>query len=85
MEYRWEEAGMPGLENSAHEGVSFLPLLLRVSRCHSLWEALWETVGQGLLGQRPRWAESADCQAQGTLVHREAYFLFPEQTGEAQT
>lgn len=45
VEYGWEEAGMPALESSSHEGMSFLPPLLTVSCCHSLWVALWVAAG----------------------------------------
>lgn len=54
-----EEAGTPGVGNGMHRGTSFLPPPLIVSLCHPLWVARWRAVGQGLLSQRPRQAESA--------------------------
>lgn len=54
---------------------------LFVSLCHPLWVVLWATVGQGLLGRRPRQAESALRSHQvGECWHtQEPTSYFPEQ------
>lgn len=95
----WGKASVPGLEGEeelqmimsgrkpacqaekmARRSLSSVPPPL------ALWVVLWAAVGQGLLGQRPRWAEPAlrTPPAQAAQAHTAAHILFPRANGDSR-